>query len=158
MKRTFKFKSLLMVPDPSGEKGKIAYDMESVRDHAMELGAADLFLCRSWITNFFFALLPVILVFALVYGLLVLGMKVDMGAGSTARAIFVLAFALSFLILFLALGVPAAVKTLKQDLAVRERGKGSWKIIDEAGWDVFMKMRTIEKERQKKEEAFRSVQ
>jgi hypothetical protein len=158
MKRMYHFKSLPMVPDPSGDPGKISYDMENVRDHAMEFTFADFILCRSWITNFFIALMAVIIVFALAYGALVLGMKVDMGPGGTARGIFMLIMALSFIALWAMLGIPAAFRNLKWDFTVRERGKGNWKIIDDAGWEKFLKMRKLEKDRQKKEEEFRSVQ
>ncbi|MBN1495458.1 MAG: hypothetical protein JXA07_01735 [Spirochaetes bacterium] len=158
MKRTLVYKSIRMAPDPSGEKGEIAYDMETVREHTLDVTPARLLLCRSWMANFFIALMAVLIVFALVYGLLVIGMKIDMGAGSAGRFLFGLAAALSFLALFVGLGTPAAIKTLKQDLVVRERGKGAWKLIDEKGWAMFVKMRNMEKERQKKEEEFRSVQ
>jgi hypothetical protein len=159
MKKIYNFKSLLMVPDPAGVPGKISYDMDSVRDHTMEFRVSDFLLCRSWILNFFIALMAVVLVFALVYGVLVIGMKVDMSiAGGGAGRLFIVFFLLSFIILWLALGIPAAFRSLKFNFVIKERGKGNWKILDSGEWDRFCRMRKLEQDRQKKEEQFRMME
>ena len=153
MDKIYKFKSLLMVPDPAGGPGKISYDMNSVRDHVMEFRIADFLLRRSWLWNLFFAIMAVALVFALIYGVLVIGMKADMGfTGGGAGRLFLIFFLLSCVILWLAMGIPAAIRSLKFEFVVKERGKGNWKILDEGEWDRFCRMRKMEQERQVKEE------
>jgi hypothetical protein len=158
MKKIYKFKSLLMVPDPAGVPGKISYDMDSVHDHVMEFHVADFLLRRSWILNFFIALMAVSLVFALVYGVLVIGMKVDMSLAGGAGSLFILFFVLSFVIMWLALGIPAAFRSIKFDFVIKERGKSNWKILDGREWDRFCRMRKLEQDRQKKEEQFRMME
>lgn len=153
MRKIYKFKSLLMVQDSADDSGKISYDMESVRDHEMEFRIADFLLCRSWILNLFIAIMAVALVFALAYGVLVIGMKTDMSfASGGAGLLFIIFFAVSCFILWLAMGIPAAIRNLKFEYVVKERGRGNWKVLDEGQWDRFCRMRKIEQDRQEKEE------
>jgi hypothetical protein len=156
MKRTYKLKSLPMVPDPSGDAKKFSYDMNAVRDHAMGVDTAKFLLCPAWIPNFFLALMAVALVSALAYGLLVIGMKVNLD-GSIAGTIFILSAVALFFLLWVVLGVPAVIRRMKLDFVMQERGKGSWKVIDEGEWDHFCKMRQLEQDRLKREEEFRKA-
>jgi hypothetical protein len=153
MRKIYKFKSLLMVQDSADDSGKKSYDMESVRDHEMEFRIADFLLCRSWIWNLFISIMAVALVFALLYGVLVIGMKVDMSFSSGgAGRLFIIFFVASCFLLWLAMGIPAAIKSLKFKFVVKERGRGNWKILDEGQWDRFCRMRKMEQDRQEKEE------
>ncbi len=156
MKRTYKLKSVPMVPDPTGDAKKFSYDMNGVRDHAMEFSTKNFLLCPAWIPNFFLALMAVALVSALAYGLLVIGMKVDLG-GSLAGTICILSAVVLFFILWIVLGTPAVFRRLKLDFIMLERGRGSWKIIDEGEWDHFCRMRKLEQDRLKKEEEYRKA-
>ncbi len=156
MKRTYNFKSLPMVPDPSGDARKFSYDMNAVRDHATGFSSSKFLLCPAWIPNFFLALMGIALLFALLYGLLVIGMKMDLGGG-LARNVFILSAVALFFILWVVLGMPAVVRKLKWNHVVQERGKGSWKIIDENEWDHFCRMRQLEQERLEKEEEYRKA-
>jgi hypothetical protein len=153
MGKIYKFKSLLMVPDPADDSGKLSYDMESVRDHDMEFRIGDFLLSRSWLWNLFIAFMVVALVFALAYGALVIGMKTDMSfTGGGGGRIFAICFAVACLTLWLAMGIPAAIRNLKLDFVVKERGRGNWKILDEREWDRFCRMRKMEQDRRVKEE------
>ncbi|MBP7735693.1 MAG: hypothetical protein KA369_06940 [Spirochaetes bacterium] len=156
MKRTYKLKSLPMVPDPGGDAKKFSYDMNGVRDHAMEVDTKKFMLCPAWIPNFFLALMAVALVFALAYGLLVIAMKVDL-SGGLGRNIFILSAVALFFILWIVIGRPAVIRRLKNDFINQERGKGSWKVLDEGEWDRFRRMRQLEQERLKKEEEYRKA-
>jgi hypothetical protein len=156
MKRTYKLKSLPMVPDPTGDAKKFSYDMNDVRDHAMDFNTRKFLLCPAWIPNFFLALMAVALVYALGYGLLVIGMKVDLSVGF-AGTIFILSAVILFFILWIVLGIPAVFRRLKLDFIMQERGRGSWKIIDEEEWDHFCRMRQLEQDRLRKEEEFRKA-
>lgn len=151
MKRTIKFKSLLMVTDFSGKSPDISYDMESVQSHDMELRTGAFLLCPSWILNFFISLMAVLLIFSLIYGGLYIRMRSGGASGSPAGNMFILFAVLTFFILWLSLGIPSALKRLKMEFVVKERGKGSWKIIDESRWDNFCRMNKIATERRKKQ-------
>jgi hypothetical protein len=50
------------------------------------------------------------------------------------------------------MGIPAAIRNLKLDFVVKERGRGNWKILDEREWDRFCRMRKMEQDRRVKEE------
>lgn len=156
MKRTYSFKSVPMIPDTSGETKAISYDMGGVRDHAAAFSLSGFLLCPSWITNFFLAFLAVALVSALVFGFLLIGLKVDMSGGS-ARAAFIAGAVILFLLLWFFIGAPAAIRRLKWDHVVKERGTGSWKIVDDADWERFCRMRRLEQDRLKKEEEYRKA-
>lgn len=167
MKRIYRFKSILMVPekpvddgsaaygdgDDTGKKnGRITYDQASVKGHVLEAGPAHFLLCRSWIQSFLIALLAVILISAVGYGFMVIGLKVDFGSpgGALAGKLFILSMLLLFIAVLLAVGAPAAVKRLKWDLVVKERGAASWKIVDESKWEHFERMLNMAQEREKK--------
>ncbi len=166
MKRTYRFRSIMLAPVASGEQEKAVYDivtgrtvkaggfdydMESVHSHAIELGPARIFGCRTWIPALLIALMAVILPFILIYGTLVLFMKVDMGLAGTAGRSFAISMVLFFIVIWLALGVPAAVKKLKLDFVIGERGKGNWRIVDEDKWERFELMLRLARERREKE-------
>jgi hypothetical protein len=149
MGKIYKLKSLLMVRGPAHE---ITYDMESARDHVMEFRIADFLLCRSWLWNLFLAIMIVALVSALAYGALVIGMKADMSFSGGGGRMFMICSALACITLWLAMGIPAAIRNLKFRYVVKERGKGNWKVLDEGEWDRFCRMRKMEQDRQVKEE------
>jgi len=80
-------------------------------------------------------------------------MKADMSfAGGGAGRLFILFFVLSCASLWLAMGIPAAIRSLKFEFVVKERGKGNWKILDGGEWDRFCRMLKMEQDRQEKEE------
>lgn len=150
MKKTYAFRSLPIVPDPSGKTREITYDIGSARAHSLELGLRDIMLCHSWIQNITISLMAVILAFVLIYGALVIGFKTDMGTGTVAMKVFIVSMAASFIVLSLAMGIPYAVRRLKIDLVFRERGEGNWKIVDEKDWEHFCRIIRLAEERRKK--------
>jgi hypothetical protein len=167
MKRVYRFKSILMstetpvddgsaayggAPGTDQQKGKITYNLEAAREHVLEAGPAHFLFCRSWIQSFIIALLAVVILSAIAYGFLVIGMKVDFGTpgGALAGKLTILALLLVFIAVLLAVGIPAAVRRIKSDLVVSERGPGAWKIVDAAGWDQFERMLRLAREREEK--------
>ncbi len=150
MKHNYSFRSLPIVPDPSGKTREITYDIGSARAHSLELGLRDIMLCRSWVQNIIISLMAVILAFVLIYGVFVIGFRTDMGAGTVAFRVLAFCMALSFIVLSLAMGVPSAVRRFKSDLVIRERGQGNWKIVDEKDWERFCRIVRLAEERRKK--------
>lgn len=167
MKRIYRFKSILMIPetpvddgsaayggDPDRERktGKIVYDPASVREHVLEAGPAHFLFCRSWIQSFLIVLLAVVIIFAIVYGFLVVGLKIDFGTpgGALAGRIYLFTLLLTFIVILLTVGLPAAVRRIKADLVVTERGPGAWKIVDDEKWVNFERMLRLAREREEK--------
>lgn len=165
MKRVYRYKSILMVPekpvddgsaayggavDTEKKAGKITYDPASAREHVLEAGPAHFLFCRSWIQSFLIALLAVIIVSAVAYGFMVVGLKVDFASpgGSLAGKMLICSMLLLFIAVLLAVGVPAAVKRLKLDLVLSERGPGAWKIVDSAKWGHFERLLRLARERE----------
>lgn len=163
--RTYRFKSLSMksavsadaekrrsdlAPEATPRAGTMSYDMDSVRDHVMELSWTRFVMCRSWVSSFFLALLAVLLGFALIYGIMVIFMKVDMASsgGGLVGRLFILSALFSLLVLWAAIGIPAALKSLKWDTVVRERGNGGWRIVDEDKWERFSRILRITQEKE----------
>ncbi|MBN2158556.1 MAG: hypothetical protein JW807_04105 [Spirochaetes bacterium] len=163
MKRTYRFKSLLLAPVHPGEgesithdivsgrtvkTGGMAYDLGSVRDHVMSAGPLQFLFCRSWVPTFFLTLMVVSLLFGVVYAILVIGLKVDFASPVGARAgkIYIIALVICFAVLWLGLGIPAAVKRLKRDHVVAERGKGNWVLVDEDRWERFYRIVRLSQE------------
>jgi hypothetical protein len=166
MKRTYRFRSIMLAPAASGEPEKAVYDivternvkaggfdydMESVHSHVMELGPVQFFGCRTWVSSLLIALMAIIILFSLIYGMLVIFFKADMGLAGSAGRSFAISMVLSFIVLWLALGTPAAIKKLKLDFVIGERGKGNWRIVDEDKWEHFALMLRLARERQEKE-------
>ena len=173
MKRIYRFKSIPMAterpvddgsaayggaPEPERQKGKITYDLAGAREHVLEAGPAHFLFSRSWIQSFIIALLAVALLFAVAYGFMVIGLKVDFGTpgGALAGKAVLLALLAAFIAILLAVGMPAAVRRIKLDRVVRERGAGSWKIVDSAEWDRFETMLRLAREREEKKSGDRA--
>jgi hypothetical protein len=95
-------------------------------------------------------------IFGLIYGIIAIGLKMD---PHSYQPVFFTALAVSFIATFAIIGIPAAVRRIKWDLVVDERGPGNWKIVDSAGWDRFERMVRIgeESEKRRKEEAAREI-
>jgi hypothetical protein len=163
MKQTYRFKSLLLAPVHPGEgetithdivsgrtmmTGGMAYDLNSVRDHVMPVGLLRFLLCRSWVLSFFITLMIIALAFGVIYGILIIGLKIDFGSpgGALAGKLYLLSLLLCFVALWLGLGIPAAVKKLKRDHVEAERGKGNWVLVDESKWERFYRIVRLSQE------------
>lgn len=156
MKREHRFTSILLAPARGGEAerevydpatGKktrmsfLSYDPESARRHVMEIGPGMVFSCRSWISSALLSLLVVAPLSILASGVLVIGLKADLNpTASAAGRVFIASMVLSYTLVLLGIGVPAAVRRLKRDFVEKERGPGNWKIVADDRWERFQKM------------------
>ena len=126
-----------------GRDGR-ADDHPAVRDadHHLRVRPLSLVLSRAWVQCLFIALLVVAPVFGIIYGILLLGMDIDItgSAGGTAGRLYLLTLLVSFLAVWAATGLPAAIRAMKADLVKAERGKGAWKLVDESDWDDFTRL------------------
>jgi hypothetical protein len=137
-----------MMPDRLGGTGKVDFQMDSIRDHELEVSAADILKCRSWLSTFAFSLLIVLPLFGLIYAILSVVLKTD--SGSLLSPLITTAILLFFTV-WTAMGIPAAIKKLKWDKVVNERGLNNWKIIDENKWEKFSRMLALARKMDKKQ-------
>jgi len=151
--KTYKFKSIQVnnVEKHIGNTGmtrmEMEFDMESVRDHSLDLDLRMIITDRAWVPNFFLTFMIISAIFALAYGILSAGFNVNFSGndGSSVLTIYISLLIISFLGLWTLLSIPGAVKNRKKKLVDNERGKGTWKIIDENKWDRFYRLLTIKK-------------
>jgi len=152
--KTYKFKSIQVnnVEKHIGNTGmtrmEMEFDMESIRDHNLDLDFKMIFTDRAWIPNFFLAFMIIFAIFALAYGILSAGFKLDFTGsdGAPILTIYISLLVISFLGLWSLLSIPGARKNIKRKHVEKERGKGTWKLVDENKWDQFYRLLTIKKD------------
>ncbi len=148
MKRTVRFKSVLIVPDRRRKPDTLTFDVENARDHVLSISPANFILNRSWMSSLLISLMAIIPLAALMYGIITMGLSIDI---HKALPWFILSCVAAFLMLLALVGIPASLRRLKWDLVVKERGAGNWKIIDDTDWENFTRMIRLAEERQKRE-------
>jgi hypothetical protein len=157
--RICEFKSVQLrtreVPDGHGGAMVLRkeYDLAGAREHRLELTPGQILSDRAWVVNLFWAAMGVSIFFALIYGVLVVGFRLDFssGSGKIYRALYIGFFLVSFLAAWTALSVPGAVKGLKRRHVEAERGEGNWILVDLDRWDRFHRILTAPKKEIKEE-------
>lgn len=147
--RTYEFKSILQkwreLPqtDDQWAAPQKEYDLKSVREHRLELGARDIVTDRSWGSNFFIALMSASALCVLSYGLLRVGFSVAFRGA--ILAVFIVLSLLVFCALWALFSIRGAVNNRKRQVVLDDRGKGDWIIIDADRWDRFYRIITAPK-------------
>lgn len=123
------------------------FQPDTVLDHSIDISFSDIIGNRAWITGFFISLMSNAAFFAIIYAGLVIGYGFDLFSprASGIRVGFIVAFILFFASITILYSVPGAVKNLKKDTVNAERGKGTWKVIDEKKWPAFKRLLDIRK-------------
>ncbi|RPI97767.1 MAG: hypothetical protein EHM32_00845 [Spirochaetales bacterium] len=145
MKQTMRFKSVLIMADRTGA---LSFDIANAHDHVLNGGPGDFLMNRSWIASFFISLMAIIPLSALIYGIITIGLNVDI---NQILGWFIISCVLAFLMLLAMVGTPASVRRIKWELVIKERGAGNWKIIDDSAWENFTRMIRLVEERKKRE-------
>jgi hypothetical protein len=148
MKRTARFKSVLIVPGPRRKPDTLTFDVENARDHVLSISPANFILNRSWMSSFLISLMAIIPLAALIYGIITMGLSIDV---SRALPWFILSCVTAFLMLLALVGTPASLRRLKWNLVIEERGAGNWKIIEDTDWENFTRMIRLAEERRQRE-------
>ncbi len=145
--KTYHFKSIQVssVEDIKSGTYTMEFQPDSVQDHSIDISFGDIIGNRSWITGFFISLMSNAAFFAIMYAGIVIGYGFDFSSprGSGLRFGFIAAFILFFTSIMILYSVPGAVKNLKKDAVHAERGRGTWKIIDEKKWPAFKRLLDI---------------
>ncbi len=156
---TKKFRSILVnnvekvVPGTVFTKMVIEMDESTIAEHELRLSAGDILLDRSWILNFFLAFMTAGGISAIIFGLLYMGYGKGAPAESwnSVSGIFLACAVILFLSLWIFLSVRGAIAGRKREFVEKERGKGNWRIVDEAKWGEFYRLMQISKKSKEKE-------
>jgi heme/copper-type cytochrome/quinol oxidase subunit 2 len=84
-----------------------------------------------------------LLSFGAVY--LMYGRTMEQATWNLIKTIFIVSGILLFLILLIFFTVKFSIQNKKRDRVEKLRGKGNWKIVDEAKWDNFYRLLMIAK-------------
>jgi len=130
---------------------KLVFKGDTVEDHSLNVSIVEIVKNKSWIVNFFLTLMIIGALFALIYGILVIGIKIDFQSnnGLFIKKIFLSSMIFSYLALWIGLSIPSSIKNIKQSFVNNARGKGNWKIVDEKDWEYFSRLLALS---EKKEE------
>lgn len=156
MNITYRYRSVLMTPltGPDGEPtGGYSFDPDTVQEHRLAVGPAAFFLDRGWVMGFVIASLATVPLFALMYGFMVLGLRISPLTDPLAGRLFVLSALLFLVVLWGLLGRGLAVRNLKWGEVVRTRGTGRWKLVDESKWPRFERLMTMAAARRAEDDA-----
>lgn len=133
------FKSVLMVYDKTRRPVLLTFDIENAQDHSFSISIPELFSNKAWTRGLFITLMICVPLFALVYGFLSMVMDIALWAPESffIRTVFIAALSGMLIFLWIGISVPSAIKDLKWQTVIDARGKGNWKIVDEAKWERF---------------------
>lgn len=128
--------------DPQTGAFSMKFDAESVKEHTIEISFRDIVKNRAWVISCFISIMCNTAVFGLVYAAAALGLGLEFSSPESAsfRIIFFSGMVFSFLIFWSVFAVPGAVKNIKHDTVINERGTGPWKIVDQKKWPAFKRL------------------
>jgi len=145
--KTYHIKSIQVcsIEDVKSGTFTMEFQPETVQDHSIDISFRAIIANRSWKTGFFISLMSNAAFFAIIYAGIVIGYGFDFSSpgASGIRLGFSAAFILFFTSIMILYSVPGAVKNIKKDTVNAERGKGSWKVIDEQKWPAFKRLLDI---------------
>ena len=152
-KFTYSFRSILMknvekvIPGAAYTKMVLETDENSIEQHVLELTPAEILKNSSWIIGFMLSLMISSAVFFLSFGAVYLmyAKTMEPAAWNLTKTIFIGAGILLFLMLLIFFTVKFSIQNKKRSYVEKLRGKGNWKIVDEAKWDDFYRLLMIAK-------------
>jgi hypothetical protein len=158
-KLAYKFRSIMVnnvektIPGTANTKMVLEMDDNSIEQHEIELTLPEIFKDSSWIISFMLSLMISAAIFFLTLGgvYLLYGRTMEQNAWNLTKTIFIAAGILLFLILLIFFTVKFSIQKKKRGYVEKLRGKGNWKIVDEAKWDKFHRLLMIAKNSREKE-------
>ena len=158
-KFSYKFRSIMVnnvekvVPGTVFTKMVLEMDESSVAQHDLDLTVMDILKDRAWVINLFLSFMTVGGISAVLFGLVYVGFGRRMSPESegTLKLFFLLIASSIFLLLWIFLSIKSSVDHKKREHVERERGKGNWRIVDEAKWDEFYRLLQISKRKREKD-------
>jgi len=158
-KFTYRFRSIKannvekVIPGTAYTTMALEMDDNSIEQHVIELTLPEIFKDSSWILSFMLSLMISAAIFFLTFGgvYLMYGKTMEQTAWNLTKTIFIAAGILLFLILLIFFTVKFSIQNKKNNYVKKLRGKGNWKIVDEAKWDKFYRLLMIAKNNREKE-------
>jgi len=161
-KFTYGFRSIMVnnvekyIEGTTYTKMSLEMDDNSIEQHEIELTLLDILKDSSWIMGFMLSLMISSAIFLLSFGgvYLMYGKTMEQSTWNLTKTIFIAAGILLFLILLVFFTVKLSIQNKKRNHVEELRGKGNWKIVDDAKWDKFHRLLMIAKnsrEKNKKE-------
>jgi hypothetical protein len=152
-KFTYKFRSIMInhvekvIPGAASTRMVMEMDDSSIEQHEIELTTGEIFKDSSWIIGFMLSLMISSAIFFLSFGgvYLMYAKTMEPAAWNLTKTIFIAAGILLFLILLIFFTVKFSIQNKKRSYVEKLRGKGNWKIVDEAKWDKFYRLLMIAK-------------
>ena len=141
-----------VIPGTAYTKMVLETDENSIEQHVIELTASEIFKDSSWIIGFMLSLMISSAIFLLSFGgvYLMYGKTMEPDTWNLTKTIFIAAGILLFLILLIFFTVRFSIQNKKRTHVEKLRGKGNWKIVDEAKWDNFYRLLMIAKNSREK--------
>ncbi len=129
---------------------RMEFDTDSVAEHSIEVSLADIMKNRSWLFGFFLSVMCNGALFSLIYAGAVLGFGLNISSpeSATFRTVFFAGLFISFILIWILFAVPFAIKNIKKETVINERGSGSWKVIDQEKWPAFKRLLDINKDKE----------
>jgi len=156
---TFKFRSIMVnqvekvIPDTVFSKMVLEMDDSSIEQHSLELTVKDIMRDTAWITNFFLSMMIVFPVSGLLFlmAYFAFGKTADQSALNIMKITFTAAAFVAFILLWIFFSVKVSVENKKRQHVEQKRGKGNWRLVDEAGWDKFYRLLMVAKNQRESE-------
>ena len=160
MAKIYHFRSINAIKEevPIGNTGKtsvsLTFDETSVEKHEVQLSVKEMLTNRAWKENVGLSFMILIPLYALCYGIMSFGLKIDFNsiAGNWVRIVYFITALPVFIIVWSLLSLPRAVKNIKKDYVDKAREEGSYKIIDEKNWEKFFRLLMLSKKNLKEKE------
>ncbi len=128
---------------------KTTYDIDNARYHALSLGLAGFLFTPKWFSSLFVSVMTAGFFLAVIYGLLRVAsvinlLKRPLGPG---EQIFLSASCIVILITWIFTTALVVIRSEKKRLVEKDRGTGSWKLIEKKKWDSFVKLYRLREEK-----------
>ena len=157
-KFTYTFRSIMVnnieknIPGTAYTQMALEMDDNSIEQHTLELTLLDIFKDSSWIIGFMLSLMLSSAIFFFSFGgvYLMYGRTMEQSAWDLTKTIFIVSGILLFLILLIFFTIKFSIQNKKKNHVEKLRGKGNWKIVDEANWDKFYRLLMIAKNSREK--------
>jgi len=152
-KFTYNFRSIMVnnvekiIPGTSRTTMELDMDEKSIEQHTLELSMKDIIHDRSWKINLLLSVMVAGGISGMIFGIVYLtaGKSMEQSSWSCFISIYTSVTACILILLWIFLSVRNSVSNKKREYVEKLRGKGNWRIVDEAAWDNFYRLLMIAK-------------
>jgi len=152
-KFTYNFRSIMVnnvekiIPGTSRTTMELDMDEKSIEQHTLELSMKDIIHDRSWKINLLLSVMVAGGISGMIFGIVYLtaGKSMEQSSWSCFISIYTSVTACILILLWIFLSVRNSISNKKREYVEKTRGKGNWRIVDEAAWDNFYRLLMIAK-------------